>query len=268
MVEAIVRDIGVELGVEREIFGRVLGAVGEIHVQRDVVDRLVGVLEDDPLPFRIGLHVGVRRAADDQLERFVEGAQRLGHLVGEPAVFVGGLVADLPRPVHLVAEAPVLDAERLGAAVRLAQVAPVAAGRPVDVFDEVARFVEAARAEIDREHHFRAGRVAPLGELVHADRVRLGRVPGEVEPRRALLARPDPVLPVVGGHEIAAGIAHDRDLELADQVDDVAPHAVGVGGRVIRLVDAGVDRAAEVLEKRAVKPVVDRGDAIVAMGGD
>ncbi len=148
----------------------------------------------------------------------IEGAQSLGDLVGEAAVFVGGLVADLPRAVHLVAEAPVLDAEGFGATVGLAQVAPVAAGRAVDVFDEVARFVEAARAEIDGEHHLRADRRAPVGEFVHADGVRFGGVPGEVEPGRALVARADAVLPVVGGDEVAAGIAHDRDVQRAARV--------------------------------------------------
>ena len=181
---------------------------------------------------------------------------------------MGGLVADLPRTVHFVAEAPVLDAERLGAAVRLAQVAPVAAGRPVDVLDEVARFVEAARAEVDGEHHLGSDGRAPIGEFVHADGVRFGGVPGEVEPRRALFARADAVLPVVGGDEIAAGIAHDRDVQRAHELDDVAPHAVGVRGRVAGLVDAGVDRAPEMLEKRAIDPVVDRRDAVVAMRGD
>jgi hypothetical protein len=56
---------------------------------------------------------------------------------------------------------------------------------------------------------------------VHADRVGLGGVPGEVEPRRPSLARADSVLPVVGRNEIAAGIANDRNLEFANKVDDV-----------------------------------------------
>ena len=160
-----------------------------------------------------------------------------------------------------------LDAERLGAAVRLAQVAPVTAGRAVDVFDEVARLVEPARAEVDRQHHLSAGRLAPFSELVHADRVRFRGVPGQVEPGRALLARADAVLPVVGRHEVAAGIADDRHVELAHEVDHVATHAVGVGGRMAGLVDAGVDGAAEVFEERAIEPVVDGRDGVVAMGG-
>ena len=182
----------------------------------------------------------------------IEGAERLRHLVGEAAIFVGGLVADLPRPIHLVAEAPVLDAERFGAAVRLAQVAPCAASWAVDVFDEVARVIEPARTEIDRQHHLRACGLAPFGELVHADLVGLGRVPREVESGRPLLARADPVFPIVGRDEIAAGIANDRNLEFANEVDDVLAHPVGVGGFMIWLVDAGVDRPPKMLQKGAV----------------
>ena len=119
-----------------------------------------------------------------------------------------------------------LDVERIGAAVLLAQVAPVAAGRAVDVFDEVARLVEAARAEIDGQHHLGADGLAPVGEFVDADGVGIGGVPGEIEPGRALVARADAVFPVVGRDEIAAGIAHIRDLQVADQLGDVAAHAV------------------------------------------
>ena len=45
----------------------------------------------------------------------VEDPHAAADLVGEAAVFVGGLVADLPGPVHLVAEAPDLDVVRLAA---------------------------------------------------------------------------------------------------------------------------------------------------------
>ena len=153
-------------------------------------------------------------------------------------------------------------------AVLLAQVAPVAAGRAVDVFDEIARLVEPARAEVDREHHLGADGVAPVGEFVHADGVGVRRVPGEVEPRRPLFARADAVFPIIGGNEIAAGIAHDRNLEVAHELGDVAAHAVRVGGRMTGLVDAGVDRAAEMLEEGAVEPIVDLRDRVIPMGGD
>ena len=99
-------------------------------------------------------------------------AQRLGGLVGEMAVFGGGLVADLPGAVHLVAKAPESAVPRLLARrSSLRRSRPVAAARVVDVFDEVARLVEAARAEVDRQHHLGAGLLGPVGEFVDADLV-------------------------------------------------------------------------------------------------
>ncbi len=173
---------------------------------------------------------------------------------------------DLPRSIHLVAKTPVLDAERLGASMRLAQIAPRAAGRAVDVFDEVARMIEPARTEIDGQHHLRACGLAPFRKLVHADLVGLGRMPREVESCRPLLAWANPVFPIVGRDEIAAGIANDRDLEFANEFDDVLAHPVGVGAFMIRLVDPGIDRPPQMLEKGAIQAVVDCRDLVVPIG--
>ena len=76
--------------------------------------------------------------------------------------------------------------------------------------------------------------------------------------RGPVVLGPDPVLPAVVGDEVAAGIAHDRGPELADQLGDVAAEAVLVGGRVVGLVDAGVDAAAHVLDERPEEPPVER----------
>ena len=173
---------------------------------------------------------------------------------------------NLPRPIHLVAEAPVLDAERFGAAVRLAQIAPRAAGWAVDVFDEVARMIEPARTKIDRQHHLCACGLAPVSELVHADLVGLGRVPREVESGRPLLARANPVFPIVGRDEIAARIPNDRNFQFANEVDDVLAHPVGVGAFVIGLVDPGIDRSPQMLEEGAVQAIVDCRDLVVPIG--
>ena len=179
-----------------------------------------------------------------------------------------GLMANLPRPIHFVAKAPIFDAERRFAAVALAEVAPVASRGPVGVFNQVARLVETARTKVDGEHHLGVDGLAPLGEFMQADGVGLAGVPGQIKSHRALLARPNAVFPVVGGDEIAAGIAHERHVEIAHELHDVAAHAVLVGGWMARFVDAGVDRAAEVFEERAIEAVIDAGDGVIAMGGD
>ena len=194
-----------------------------IGVERDVVDILVALAEHLGLPFRIGRHVGVRRAAGDELERAVEHLHAAPDLVGDAAVFMGGAVVHLPRPVHLVAEAPDLDAVRLLRAVLPAQVAPVAVARVVAVFEHGEGFGKTLRAEIDREHRLGAGLAAPADELVGADLVGFGRLPGIVEPDRTLVPGADAVQPVVVGNEIAAGIAHERSVRAPRTSSSTSP---------------------------------------------
>ncbi len=77
---------------------------------------------------------------------------------GEAPVLVGRLVADLPGPVHLVAEAPQPHAVGVGGAVLDAQVGPPRAAGVVGVLELVAGFLDAARPEVDGDH-----RLAPDG---------------------------------------------------------------------------------------------------------
>ena len=78
----------------------------------DVVDDVVAVLEHRRLPRPERRHRRVGAAAGDELDRGVDAAHRPGDLGGEAPVLVGGLVADLPRAVHLVAETPQLARRR------------------------------------------------------------------------------------------------------------------------------------------------------------
>ena len=157
---------------------------------------------------------------------------------------------------------------RLLPAVRAAQVGQRGAARMVAVLDQVARGVRTARAEVDREHRLDAGRPAPVDELVGAERVGLGRQPGEVEPRRPALARSDPVLPVVARDEVAAGIAHDRRRQLVHQRQHVAAEPALVRLGMPGLEDAPVDAAPEVLDERAEQPAVGGADDVVAVEKD
>jgi hypothetical protein len=51
------------------------------------------------------------------------------------------------------------------------------------------------------------------------------------------------------------------------ELGDVLAEAVRVGGGVARLVDAGVDRAPQVLDERAEEAAVDRAAAEVGVQG-
>ena len=73
-------------------------------------------------------------------------------------------------------------------------------------------------------------------------------------------ARPDPVLPVVARHEVAARIPDQGDTEPANEAEHVAPPAVGVGGPMTGLVDPAVDRPSHVLDERPEQSPVDGAD--------
>ena len=133
----------------------------------------------------------------------------------------------------------------------------------VAVLEQVERLADAAGAEVDRHHRLDAGRSRPAHELVEADLVGLVECQARSSRVGAVIARTDAVLPAVARDEVAARVAHDRDAELADQLDHVGAEAVRVGARVAGLVDAGVDAAAQVLDERAEQPRADRGDDVL-----
>ena len=117
-----------------------------------------------------------------------------------------------------------------------------------------------AGAHVDAGHHLGAGLARPVAEFVDADLVRLDRVPRAVEAHGALRARADAVAPVVAGEEVAAGVAHERDAQLAHEVEHVAAEALLVRGRVAGLVEARVDGASEVFDEGAEELVGDGAD--------
>lgn len=131
---------------------QVVGGIAQILVQREVVHILIDMVQHGGFPLGEGGHLGVGAARGHQLDGGVDGAHGPGGFQRQAAVFVGGLMADLPGAVHLVAQAPGMDAERLLGAVGDAQVAVLAAAGMVAVFQQVAGGVDAPGAQVDRHH--------------------------------------------------------------------------------------------------------------------
>ena len=240
--------------------GGVVGGVAVVAVEGDVVHVLVALVEHGVFPVAVSRHVVGGAAAGDQLDGGVDPLHDLGGLVGYAAVLVGSLVADLPGTVHLVAQTPELDPQRVLRAVFDPQVGPVAAALVVGVLDDVAGRVRAAGAEVHRVHDGGVRRLRPVAELMQANLVGLGGEPGQVQALRPLVPRADGILPVEAGDEVAAGIADDRNAELPDHFNDVAAEAVLIRGGMGGLIDAAVDRAAQVLDEGAVHAGVDLAD--------
>ncbi len=257
-------DGGGEEGVDVPVLGPVVG------VQRDVVDEVVGLLEDRRLPLGEGRHGLAGGTAGDEFDAGVQLAHGPGRLGGDAAVFLGGLVAGLPGAVHLVAEAPESDAEGVLVAVGDAEVGEGGASRVIGVLLEFEGLGDAAGAEVDGHHGFGLG--ADLAEEVdvlgEAEAVRLGGVPGEVETAGAAVRRAHGVFPLVARDEVAAGVADGGDAQFADEAEDVLAESLVVGCGVVGFEDAGVDAAAEVFHEAAEEAGVHFADGECRVEGE
>ena len=152
---------GLEITVDRLVVG----------VRGDVVDDVEAPLEHLPLPGAEGGHPGVARAARDQLQAGVEAPHGLAGLLGQPRILLGGLVADLPGPVHLVAEAPQADAVRLEPPVLDPTIGELGSRFGVAVLQQFDRFDQSPGAQVHGDHRLDADPLAPLQEVVGADLV-------------------------------------------------------------------------------------------------
>src|SRR6185437_8088592 len=107
-----------DAAVHREIQGQVFGAaaagliggVAVVLVDGEAIDQLVALIQDLAIPLQVRRQIGVARA-----------------------VVLRGAVPDLPRAVHLVAQAPVPYPIGIGVPVRAPQIAPAGASGDVAI---------------------------------------------------------------------------------------------------------------------------------------
>src|ERR1700722_12983881 len=253
-----------QFDVAQKLLRRILG-IREIGMERYEVDIVEAMIEHLVFPARVGRHVAVGRTASGEFDRRIDPTHDFRGLEGQPSVFLRGLRANLPRPIHLIAKAPKLHVMRLVIAVLTTQIGKLAARRMVAIFNEAPRLVGAASAEIDAEHRFNVDLAAPIDELIGPEGVGLGREPGEIEPARPLRRGTDAILPIIAREEVAAGIAHDRDAKLLCQIGDVLAKALRVGGRVAGFEYAGIDAAAHMLDEGAEQASVNVRNGEVAV---
>ena len=213
-------------------------------------------------------HLRARASADDELERGVDLPHGACRLHRQTSVLPRGSVADLPRPVHLVAEAPHPDVIGLDGAVRDSAIRQLGAAADVRVLEHVERLFDPASAEVDGVHELAADLRQPPRELVQADLIGLGRVPCEIQASGTLIDGADAVLPSVARHEVAAGVSDGRDAEFADELRDVLSEPVLIGFGVSGLVDAVVDAPSEVLDERAEQTTIDGPDHEMRVDGE
>jgi hypothetical protein len=180
-------------------------------------------VDDVPVPV---VHSGL--AAADQLDAGVEPLERRCPSAGLGHVLRGGAAA-----VHLVAQAPVPDAERLGVPVRLPAAGPVAVTAAVAVLHPGQRLVQGTGIHVDAEHRLDGGDRAPAQELARAETAGL--------------------LGTGRGAQRPADVGHP---EVADGREHVGAEAA----RRSVLDEAAVNAASQVLGDAAEDPPVDGAD--------
>ena len=128
----------------------------------------------------------------------------------------------------------------------------------VAVLDELGRLLRRPGAEVDGQHRLGIDEAAPLDELVRAEGVRLDGPPREVCASRPFVPGADPVTPVVVADEVPARIPDHRHAQAAERVRHIGTHPARIRVRTLRVVDAAVDRTAEVFQETAEDASIDR----------
>gem|GEM_PF-2291252 len=245
-------DAVLHLKTSGEKAGNIVRLIGVILMQGNIVNMGIAVRQNGFLPCAEGRHGPIGASAGYQLDGGIEPLHHFCGLAGDPAVFLRGFRTDLPGTVHLVAQAPELDAVGGGASVFPPQIGIIGAVCAVDVFQEIQGVLRCAGPEIHAEHGTDIQALAPLQKLIGADLVWLDRKPSQLRPNRTLRFRADPVTPAITGQKISAGIADMRKAKRTNQCADVPSKSEFVRRGVRRLIDAGIHCAPHVFNKGAV----------------
>ena len=87
--------------------------IAEILMQRNIVHIIIGMLKGGRLPLREGRHLRIGASARYELDGRVDQLHRLCGLCCQTSVLDRSLCTELPRAVHLIAQAPGLDVQRI-----------------------------------------------------------------------------------------------------------------------------------------------------------
>src|SRR5204863_5295723 len=112
------------------------------------IDFAVALFENLAIPGEVGWHAGPARSAGNQLQPAVDHPHLPRDIARLPAVVARLQLADLPRAVHLVAEAPIAHVVRPLVAMRPPQLAPLGASVDVAVLDIGDCHLRGAGAEV------------------------------------------------------------------------------------------------------------------------
>ncbi len=247
-----------------EIHGQVPGGVvsGQrrgvcvVVMKRDAVDLVVTFLKHLAIPGQVSGHDRITRSAGDELRVRIHDTNLPGRIAGLAAILAGRHVANLPRPVHLVAQTPVPDLVGLRVPMLAPQIAPACAFGDVTVLDIGRGGFGRAGAEVRSKQRLGSNQAAPFDEFISAELIRFDGIPGTFQYRGAVLLGTHAVEPIVTRDEIAARVAHDGNVEFLDLADHVRSEPIRVGQFRAGLVNTLVDGPPQMLKECAEQPAI------------
>src|SRR5215210_2267206 len=253
-------------GAVRLVWGehvRPVVVASRVYVDAVVVDERRQALDHHPVPV-----CQATQATAHKLYARVRPLHDLGELAGLLYVVIGFEGPDLPLPVYLVAKGPVPDVVRLLVTVLAPEVRPVGVALAVAVLYPGLGLVHGARAHVDADVGLGPEQATVLDKLVRAEAIGFFGGPREIHLPRPLLARTDPVGPVVAADEVPTGPAQDWYPQVFRCFENVAPVASFVAQGRAFVEDATVDAAAKVLDKSPEYPSVQLADPSVRIDLD
>src|SRR5690242_19045469 len=256
--------------------------ISPVAMQRDSIGQVVAAFEYLLVPFEVRRHKRTTGAAGDEFHIGIDHPDLTCRIDGLLAVVARSHVSDLPRPIHFVAQTPVLHVVRLLVAMLAAKIAPLGAARIIAVLDQGDRHLGGAGSEVHAEEGLGSDLLCPSDEFVGSKLVGLERVPGAIENLRAILLRTHSVEPVISGNEVSAWVSDDRYAQAVNFPYDICAKSVRVSQPRAWLVNTPVDRAPEVFQKGTKDAAVEwsgrerwiddhagsRGGALCPTGGE
>ena len=132
---------------------RVMITVSPVLMKGNVIDIVIGFIQDRCLPLSEGRHCNVGRSADNRLNGVIHGLHGLRGLSRKMPILKSLLVPHLPRSIHLIAHAPELDSVGILVSVLSAKVCIIGIRVQIAVFQKIQRIGGSAGSEVDRHHH-------------------------------------------------------------------------------------------------------------------
>ena len=114
--------------------------------------------------------------------------------------------------------------------------------------------------EVEREIRLRSDDLTPFHELVGPNVIAFDTKPSQLRPLGPLLAGTNAIEPLIRRNEVAAGIPHNRNIELLHGFNDIFPKAILVNEVLVAVawvIQAAVYASAHVLREASIYIIID-----------